>query len=88
MDNRVYPYRYGKEVWMTETGRNYCHPDGQSAHYQGVLERFEPRRWWWTKIFFYDLYRTDPYCSDAIISPSGELRSAFFTYRDSIASHP
>lgn len=88
MDTRVYPYRQGKQVWMTETGRDFCHSDGQPAHYQGVLERFQPRRWWWTKIFFYDLYRPSPFCSDAIVDPWYGLRPAFFTYKNWIIGHP
>jgi len=90
MDQKVAPYRYGKEVWMTETGRNYCDTSNgtQAQHYQGVLERFQPRRSWWTKIFPYDLYRPSPYCSDAIVDPSGANRPAFYTYRDWIVTHP
>ena len=87
MDSRVYPYRAGKEVWMTETGRDYCHPEGQANHYLGVLERFEPRRSWWTRLFFYDLYRPAPFCSDAITDPNHAPRQAFYTYKDWIASH-
>ncbi len=89
MDSRVAPYRYNKEVWMTETGRNFCTYGevGQSNHYQGVLERFEPRRSWWTKIFPYHLYDGQS-CTDAIVGPGNYKRLAFQTYRNWIAAHP
>jgi hypothetical protein len=87
MDTRVRPYLGGREVWMTETGRNYCDSAGQANHYQGVLERFEPRRSWWTKLFFYDLYEPD-YCTDAILDPSYGIRPAFTTYQNWIITHP
>jgi hypothetical protein len=87
MDTRVLPYRNGREVWMTETGRNYCDPSGQQNHYLGVLQNFQPRRSWWTKLFFFDLYEF-PSCSDAILYPSYYERPAFYTYQSWISSHP
>lgn len=88
MDTYVAPSRYGKDVWMTETGRGIC--DSQNSHYQGVLERWMPRRAWWTKTFFYHLYDGRPGCdSEGIIFTSGgAYQLAFITYRDWIATHP
>lgn len=90
MDQKVKPYRKNKPVWMTETGRNYCDTANgtQQAHYQGVLERFQPRRSWWTKIFPYVLYAGNTNCTDAIVGPGGVNRPAYYTYRDWILSHP
>ena len=88
MDTKVKPYRYNKHVWMTETGRNYSDSKGQANHHQGVLERFQPRRSWWTKVFPYDLYRPSPDCSDAIVAPNQTNRPAYYTIRDWILGHP
>jgi hypothetical protein len=87
MDSLVYPYRQGKEVWMTETGMNQC--ADQPAHYTGVLQRFEPRRSWWTKIFFYDLYQPNESCTDndSITDTQHNPRPAFYVYQNWIADH-
>jgi hypothetical protein len=90
MNDRVAPYRYGKDVWMTETGRSTCAPNSESSqnsHYQGVLERWQPLRWWWRKTFFYHLY-DGAGCSDAIVRPNQTNRPAFDTYRNFIILWP
>lgn len=93
MDTYVKPYRAGKPVWMTETGRD-CKLGltAQANHYMGVLDRWRGRESWWTKTFFYHLYdgKTCSAGSEGILDPAPGYgrRPAFFTYHDWIAAHP
>jgi len=93
MDTQVYPWRFGKEVWLTETGMQAfsgirASEEIQRAFYQSTLEVFEPRRWWWTKIFFYDVWAWDNGFRFGITGPAWTNHLAFGYYRDWIRSRP
>jgi hypothetical protein len=93
MDSQVYPWRYGKEVWVTETGRETI--SGllafellQRGFYASLLQAFEPRRWWWTKVFFYDIWAWDYGYRFGLCGPDWQNHLAFDFYRDWIAARP
>lgn len=87
MDQLVLPWRAGKEVWLTEVGRtaspgNIISEELQRLYYRSALDTFERRRWWWSKIFFYDLVNWDGGQRYGIVTPSDSNLRAFGAYRD------
>jgi hypothetical protein len=90
MDRLVFPWTFGKEVWLTEAGRstspnNTIGEELQRLYYWNALGAFESRRWWWTKIFFYDLYNWDGQSRFGIVRPDWTNTRAFSSLRDWIA---
>ncbi|MFN8059071.1 MAG: glycosyl hydrolase [Vicinamibacterales bacterium] len=94
MDTLVYPWTYGKPVWLTEVGRTARAGDAvteelQRLYYQSALQTFEPRRWWWSKIFFYDIWAWNT--TDLLFGlthPDWSHTRAFDSYHDWILSQP
>jgi hypothetical protein len=91
MDNQVLPWRFNKEVWLTEVGFPAFPgvPESEAAQrsfYQMALEAFESRRWWWTKIFFYDLWNWDDDYRFGICTSDWANNDAFEFYRGWIAA--
>jgi hypothetical protein len=93
MDQYVYQTvsRTGKSVWLTEVGQTTCsNPTGESQQadlYTTVLNAFQPRRGWWTSVFFYDLYEGVD-CAYPPIRPDWSNRPAFTRYQQFIVSNP
>ncbi len=92
MDEQVEPWRYGKEVWLTETGRQAfvgveLFERLQRDYFSSTVQVFEPRRWWWTRIFFYDLWAWDYGYRFGICRPDWTNQLAFDFYRDWIGAH-
>ncbi len=93
MDTQVFPWRFGKPVWLTETGLQAysgvaLFEQVQRAYYTSVLGVFEPRPWWWKKIFFYDIWSWDTAYRFGICAPDWRNHQAFEAYRAYIAAHP
>jgi hypothetical protein len=94
MDDLVYPWRYGKEVWVTEIGRTARPGDAtseelQRLYYLAALNTFEPRRWWWTKLLFYDIWAWS--WTESLYGlrrPDWTPNRAFGSYRDWILGQP
>lgn len=89
MDRLVKPWTFGKPVWLTEAGRTAVHGNALSEELQRqyfliALQAFEARRWWWTKIFFYELRKFESEGYGIVRSDSTNTR-AFDSYRDWIA---
>jgi hypothetical protein len=93
MDRQVLPELEGKEVWLTETGRrayagNNIYEQLQRVYFALVLNAFEARRAWWTRVFFYDLWSWDRGFRFGICGPDWRNTLAFDYYRAWIAAHP
>lgn len=95
MDHSVLPWRYGKEVWVGEIGypalAGYGEDDSlqqgvQRLYYLLALNAFEPRRWWWTKSFFYDLWAPDEGRHFGICRTDWSCLPAFSAYHEWIAA--
>ena len=91
MDGLVLPWTFGKQVWLTEVGQtarpgNWLSEELQRLYYWNALDTFRFRRWWWTKIFFYDLYNWDGGTRFGIVKPDWSNTRAFSYYRNWIAS--
>jgi hypothetical protein len=90
MDRLVFPWTFGKDVWLTEIGRtatpgNIISEELQRIYYRTALQTFEARRWWWTKIFFYDIWNWDGQSRFGITGPEWAETRAFSAYRSWIA---
>lgn len=90
MDRLVKPWTFGKPVWLTEAGRSAIQGNALSEELQRqylwiALQAFEARRWWWTKIFFYELRKSEPDGYGIVRADSSNSR-AFDSYGDWISS--